>query len=399
MIGRHQLIVLQFYPFLLRYLQSHEKDKIGEIFAMIIESCHELVPPEEVKPIIEKIISNFITDYCNNLHITIGLNSIREILLRMPLALDESQIEYLVGFRVFKNSSVVAAAKSLINYFRDVCPNLLPKKFRGRFTKLDEDNRKEDMIYGKQKISYGIDGIELLERAEGIESGNLMTTRILTDADLRKIRLLKLKNAVKGITHEKLEGEAESEKDEEDEESLEDDEEEGEEDMSDDEEGEDGEEGEDEMSEGDDEEEGEEDVSEKAESEKSDSFQDVNSGDEELSSEEEGNPHGFVYSNQLDTFKRSKRERIAASKLESEATKDAHRAQFKRRDKKGGGESNKVKVKNKPFNMVKQKKLDTIHDRFTTTKSKLKSLKVQLGKYKKTQKSKIESRKKRFKQK
>ena len=101
---------------------------------MVIESCHELVPPEEVKPLIEKIISNFITEYCDNQHIVIGLNTIREILTRMPLALDESQIEYLVQFRTFRNASVVNAAKSLINYFRDVCPNLLPKKFRGRFT-------------------------------------------------------------------------------------------------------------------------------------------------------------------------------------------------------------------------------------------------------------------------
>jgi len=115
---------------------------------MIIESCHELVPPEEIKPITEKIINNFITEYCNNQHITIGLNTIREILARMPLALDESQIEYLVQFRKFKNSSVMNAAKSLVNFFRDVCPNLLPKKFRGRFTKLDEDNRKENLSYG-----------------------------------------------------------------------------------------------------------------------------------------------------------------------------------------------------------------------------------------------------------
>jgi protein SDA1 len=116
---------------------------------MIIESCHELVPPDEIKPLIDKIISNYITEYCNNHHITIGLNAIREILMRMPLALDESQIEYLCLFRSFRNASVMAAAKSLINYFRDVCPNLLPKKFRGRFTKVDEDNAKENMIYGK----------------------------------------------------------------------------------------------------------------------------------------------------------------------------------------------------------------------------------------------------------
>lgn len=63
------------------------------------------------------------TEYCANQHITLGLNTIREILARMPLALDEAQIEYLIEFKNFKkNSSVRAAAKSLINFFRDVCP-------------------------------------------------------------------------------------------------------------------------------------------------------------------------------------------------------------------------------------------------------------------------------------
>jgi protein SDA1 len=88
LIGRHNLMILQFYPFVLRYLNSHDKEKIGEIFAMIIESCHDLVPPEDIKPIIEKIINNYVTDYCSAQHITIGLNATREILTRMPLALD-----------------------------------------------------------------------------------------------------------------------------------------------------------------------------------------------------------------------------------------------------------------------------------------------------------------------
>jgi protein SDA1 len=115
-------MVLNFYPYILRYLNSHDKDKIGEIFAMIIEACHELVPPEDVKPVIDRIITNYVTEYCANQHITIGINAIREILTRMPLALDPSQIEYLVEFRNHKHKSVMAAAKSLINYFRDVCP-------------------------------------------------------------------------------------------------------------------------------------------------------------------------------------------------------------------------------------------------------------------------------------
>jgi len=66
LIGRHSLMLLNFYPYILRYLNSHDKEKIGEIFAMIIEACHELVPPEDVKPVIERIITNYITEYCAN---------------------------------------------------------------------------------------------------------------------------------------------------------------------------------------------------------------------------------------------------------------------------------------------------------------------------------------------
>jgi len=66
MIGRHKIQILSFYPYLLRYLTSHNKDKVSEIFAMIIESCHELVPPETIVPVIERIISNYVTEYCNN---------------------------------------------------------------------------------------------------------------------------------------------------------------------------------------------------------------------------------------------------------------------------------------------------------------------------------------------
>jgi protein SDA1 len=114
---------------------------------MIIESCHDLVPPETIKPVTERIIQNFVTEYCPNMNIVVGLNAMREILMRQPLALDAAQIEYLVEFRSYKNSSVVSAAKSLVNFFRDICPQLLPKKFLGRDQKLD--GKTEDLIYGQ----------------------------------------------------------------------------------------------------------------------------------------------------------------------------------------------------------------------------------------------------------
>jgi hypothetical protein len=103
-------------------------------------------------------------------------------------------------FRSFRNKSVSAAAKSLINYFRDVCPELLPKKMRGRFAVIDESNNKDTLVFGAQKINTDIEGIELLKKAEKIdESVNLAADRILDDKDLKKIKILKLKEQVKRV--------------------------------------------------------------------------------------------------------------------------------------------------------------------------------------------------------
>ena len=153
----------------MRYLTSHSKDKIGEIFAMIIESCHNLVPPETFRPVVERIINNFVTEYCNNQHITVGLNAVREILTRMPLALDEGQVEQLCMFKNSKDKSVNAAARSLVNFFRDICPELLPKKQRGRWTETDASNNKDALAFGAEKLHHDIEGIELLKQAERID--------------------------------------------------------------------------------------------------------------------------------------------------------------------------------------------------------------------------------------
>ena len=55
------------------------------------------------------------------------------------------------------SQSVAAAAKSLVNFFRDVCPELLPKKMRGRFTNVDETNDQSNIIFGQQKLNMDIE--------------------------------------------------------------------------------------------------------------------------------------------------------------------------------------------------------------------------------------------------
>jgi hypothetical protein len=60
-----------------------------------------------------------------------------------------------------------------------------------------DDEHRENLVYGKQKISYGIDGIELLDK-EGT-GVNLAQERLLDEEDLKRIRVLKLRQAVKKV--------------------------------------------------------------------------------------------------------------------------------------------------------------------------------------------------------
>jgi len=467
MIGRHKIQLLQFYPNLIRYLNSHNKDKIGEIFAMVIESCHNLIPPETIRPVLEKIISNYVTEYCNNSNITVGLNAIREILMRMPLALDEGQIEYLCSFRTFKNKSVSAAAKSLVNYFRDVCPELLPKKMRGRFTTIDEENALENMAFGAERVNFDIDGIDLLKKVEKIDHDvNLATERILDDKDLKKIKILQLKEGVKRVDRHGFKDAAEgrdtevdaardairseyyhklvelmskrrnvpyvntdeamgSEDDsdaEEGEAELEDgymaaeegeaemDDEEGE--MEDDEEAEGADEwvsGGEEDSDGSDipeavpidrnttvnvnHEHKESDVSDISDVDVDDYSSSEDYDSDDLDVDTTANPHGFVFSNMLNTYSHSRKERIAL--MREDYDKESWRDKFKKKKQsKNIGKSERVHQKNKPFMMIKQKKIHALHDNMKKLNERKRTTKRFLGHYSKATKQRLESKKK-----
>lgn len=88
LIGCHKLIIYKFYSFLQKYLTSHQAE-VTHILAYLIQSCHDLVPPEELLPVVKAIAYNFITERCRNEVITVGINSIREIFVRVPTLLKE----------------------------------------------------------------------------------------------------------------------------------------------------------------------------------------------------------------------------------------------------------------------------------------------------------------------
>lgn len=55
LIGRHKLLIFPFYTVAIKHINPHQK-LVPEILALVAESIHDLVPPDEIYPVIDKII-------------------------------------------------------------------------------------------------------------------------------------------------------------------------------------------------------------------------------------------------------------------------------------------------------------------------------------------------------
>lgn len=83
LIGCHKLLLLPFYSFVQKYLTSHQIE-VTKILAYLIQASHELVPPEELMPLLKTIAYNFITERCSNETLAVGINTVRELISRYP---------------------------------------------------------------------------------------------------------------------------------------------------------------------------------------------------------------------------------------------------------------------------------------------------------------------------
>eukprot|EP01135_Chromosphaera_perkinsii_P005741 Nk52_evm41s359 gene=Nk52_evmTU41s359 len=172
LIGTHELFVLNFYPFMQKYLQPHQKD-VTQVLTAVAQASHDLVPPETLEPVLMTIANNFVTERCSNEVMTVGLNSIREICARCNHCMPESLLHDLVEYKKSKDKSVTIASRSLIQLFRAVNPELLPRKERGR---PDEEDAEFDALqYGQSgNASTFVPGAELLAEENVNSDGEIV---------------------------------------------------------------------------------------------------------------------------------------------------------------------------------------------------------------------------------
>lgn len=164
LIGLHNLFLFNFYPFVARLLLPHQRE-VTRLLQFSAQAAHELVPPEVIEPVMKAIANNFITERNSTDVMAVGLNAVREICSRCPLAITEDLLRDLVQYKSYKEKSVMMAARSLIQLYRQSMPDLLHKKDRGRPTEASEELKTKK--YGELQIEDYIPGSEvLLEKQE-----------------------------------------------------------------------------------------------------------------------------------------------------------------------------------------------------------------------------------------
>jgi protein SDA1 len=180
LISTHRLILLNFYPFLQRYLQPHQKD-VTHILSYLAEATHELVPAEDLRPLVNTICHNFITERNSNEAIAVGLNTVRIMASRVPLVLEADLVHDLVEYKSHKDKGVVMAARALLEVYRVLDPSKLVRKERGK----GHDMRSKPAAYGESSkpVATEVPGLELLDQNSDEEDDDVAMFK----AEIRKI--------------------------------------------------------------------------------------------------------------------------------------------------------------------------------------------------------------------
>lgn len=164
-VAEHQVVILQLYPYLERFLQPSQI-QAPTLLALASTCVHPLVPPDAVEPLVRSIANHFVNDRSQPDAITIGLNTIREICKRQPLAMSEDLLRDLVEYRSMRGErGIIMAARSLIQLYRQVDPTMLPPKLRAGH----EVTQKPQ--FGAPRANLEIPGLEGLysDKDEGEE--------------------------------------------------------------------------------------------------------------------------------------------------------------------------------------------------------------------------------------
>lgn len=163
LVGLHKLTILPLYSYFLKYLNPRQPS-VTSFLAFLAQATHNLVPPEDLEPLIQKIANEFVSEAAAAEVASAGLNGIREICVRQPLAMNPTLLQDLVMYKKSKDKGVMMAAKGLLGLYREAGANMLKKKDRGKEAAMGlRAGDHKERRFGEEAVG-GIEGLELLER-------------------------------------------------------------------------------------------------------------------------------------------------------------------------------------------------------------------------------------------
>ncbi|KAI9870602.1 MAG: Severe Depolymerization of Actin [Pleopsidium flavum] len=163
LVGLHKLTVISLYSYFLKYLTPRQPS-VTSFLASLAQSTHSLVPPDVLEPLVQKIANEFVSEAAAAEVASAGLNAIREICVRQPLAMNDTLLQDLVMYRKSKDKGVMMAAKGLLSLYRDVGADMLKKRDRGKEAAMGlRSGERKEMRFGEEEVGE-IEGLELLEQ-------------------------------------------------------------------------------------------------------------------------------------------------------------------------------------------------------------------------------------------
>ena len=163
LVGLHKLTIMSLYSYFIKYLTPRQPS-VTSFLASLAQATHNLVPPDVLEPLVQKIANEFVSEAAASEVASAGLNAIREICVRQPLAMNDTLLQDLVMYRKSKDKGVMMAAKGLLSLYREVGAEMLRKKDRGKEAAMGlRSGQRKEQRFGEDPAGK-IEGIELLEK-------------------------------------------------------------------------------------------------------------------------------------------------------------------------------------------------------------------------------------------
>ena len=163
LVGLHKLTVISLYSWFIKFLTPRQQS-VTTFLACLAQATHDYVPPDVLEPLIVKIANEFVSEASAAEVAAAGLNAIREVCARQPIAMTDTLLQDLVQYRKSKDKGVMMAAKGLLSLYREVGAELLKKRDRGKDATMGLKSGAIKQVKFGEVTAGEIEGLDLLAK-------------------------------------------------------------------------------------------------------------------------------------------------------------------------------------------------------------------------------------------